>query len=546
MKKSISILIAVFTSLIIFAQATPDKIYGQLFTDIQLQKVFPDGKTFVDCTPKRKPADIMYDYGLANAAGFDLKKFVADNFNLPPTPPVFNYIQQEKDVAVHIKNLWSNLKREADKASPVGAVLEVASSLLPLPYPYIVPGGRFREIYYWDSYFTMLGLKESGETETIRHMVDNFAYLINTYGHIPNGNRSYYVSRSQPPFFSLMVELLAGIDGDKVYAKYYAALKKEYSYWTEGLMNIKPGTAYKRVVMLKDGSVLNRYWDENETPRQESYKEDYETAEAVATEQMKVMRFKDEASMNSFKQNSLSVSYHHLRAGAASGWDFSSRWFADKKTINTIEVTDIVPVDLNCLLFQLETILVKAAGLNKNSFDFNIYSSFAANRQKAIEKYCYNPAVGFYTDYNFISNQKSTFISPAGMFPFSLLKMSAKNLITKGTKAAQVVKKYLLKPGGIVTSVNQTGQQWDSPNGWAPLQWMTILGFEKNGQKELAKEIATRWIKLNTDVYLRTGKLMEKYNVVDTRLEAGGGEYPGQDGFGWTNGVLLALIKKYK
>jgi alpha,alpha-trehalase len=538
MKKIISTLTALLTGLIIFAQATPDKIYGQLFIDVQLQKIFPDGKTFVDCTPKRKPADIMYDYGLARGKGFDLKKFVADNFTLPAAPPAFNYIQQEKNVGDHIKNLWSNLKREADK--PIEG-----SSLLPLPNPYIVPGGRFREIYYWDSYFTMLGLKESGETETIRYMIDNFAYLINTYGHIPNGNRSYYLSRSQPPYFSLMVELLAGIDGDKVYTKYYTALKKEYQYWTEGLVNMKQGTAFKRLVMLDDGSVLNRYWDESETPRQESYKEDYETAEAIATGQMSVMRFKDEASRKLFKENALSTSYHHLRAGAASGWDFSSRWFADKKNIQTIEVTDMIPVDLNCLLFQLETTLAKAASLNKNTLDFNIYSSFATNRQKAIEKYCYNPAVGFYTDYHFSKKERSTFISPAGMFPFSLLKMRNKELIAKGIKAAAVVKRDLLKPGGIVTSVNQTGQQWDAPNGWAPLQWMTIVGFEKCGQKVFAKDIATRWMKLNDDVYQRTGKLMEKYNVVDTKLEAGGGEYPGQDGFGWTNGVLLALMNKY-
>jgi alpha,alpha-trehalase len=538
MKKIINSFLSLLVSTIIFGQATPDKIYGQLFADVQLQKVFGDGKTFVDCTPKRKPADIMYDYGLAKGPGFDLKKFVADNFNLPAAPPVVNNIMQEKDVAEHIKNLWSILKREADKP------LE-GSSLLPLPNPYIVPGGRFREIYYWDSYFTMLGLKESNEIETIRNMIDNFAYLINTYGHIPNGNRSYYLSRSQPPFFSLMVELLAGIDGEKVYAKYYQALKKEHQYWTEGLVNMKQGTAFKRIVMLTDGSVLNRYWDESETPRQESYKEDYETAEAIATEQMSVMRFKDEASGKLFKENSLNTSYHHLRAGAASGWDFSSRWFADKKSIKTIEVTDIIPVDLNCLLFQLETTIAKAARLSKNNIDFNIYNSFAANRQKAIEKYCYNAAVGFYTDYNFNKKEKSTFISPAGMFAFSLLKLGNKELITKGTKAAAVVKRDLLKPGGIVTSVNKTGQQWDAPNGWAPLQWMTIAGFEKCGQKELAKDIATRWIKLNTDVYQRTGKLMEKYNVVDTKLEAGGGEYPGQDGFGWTNGVLLTLIAKY-
>ena len=99
--------------------------------------------------------------------------------------------------------------------------------------------------------------------------------------------------------------------------------------------------------------------------------------------------------------------------------------------------------------------------------------------------------------------------------------------------------------GGVVTTLKQTGQQWDAPNGWAPLQWMTVMGLENYGYNALAVDIAGRWIRLNTAVFERSGKLMEKYNVEDTSLLAGGGEYEGQDGFGWTNGVLLALIKKY-
>ena len=110
---------------------------------------------------------------------------------------------------------------------------------------------------------------------------------------------------------------------------------------------------------------------------------------------------------------------------------------------------------------------------------------------------------------------------------------------------AQTVSDKFLSAGGVVNSLRITGQQWDAPNGWAPLQWMTITGLENYGHHELASVIAGRWIRLNTDVFHRTGKLMEKYDVVDTHLEAGGGEYQGQDGFGWTNGVLLALIRKY-
>src|SRR6187200_108257 len=187
MKKTTLILITLFYFGAISAQTnvqTPDQVYGELFKDVQMSKIFPDGKTFVDCMPKRDPKDIVKDYLAVkknSAIRFSLELFVKENFDLPPAPPTINYIQQEKDVVMHIKNLWGALRREPDKASPVGGGLVGAgSSLLPLPYPYIVPGGRFREIYYWDSYFTMLGLKESGETDMIENMIKNFAYLIET------------------------------------------------------------------------------------------------------------------------------------------------------------------------------------------------------------------------------------------------------------------------------------------------------------------------------------------------------------------------------
>ena len=121
------------------------------------------------------------------------------------------------------------------------------------------------------------------------------------------------------------------------------------------------------------------------------------------------------------------------------------------------------------------------------------------------------------------------------------------NIATKeqAKQVAENITTKFLRRGGVVTTLEATGQQRDAPNGWAPLQWITIKGLENYGYKELAREAAERWIQLNTDVFKRTGKLMEKYNVEDTHLEAGGGEYEGQDGFGWTNGVLLALTGKY-
>jgi alpha,alpha-trehalase len=504
------------------AIATPDKIYGDLFHQVQMNKVFPDGKTFVDCIPKRSPKDIMYDYGLRKGPQFDLKKFVEENFDLPHTPQL-NYITKEKDVVMHIKNLWGVLRRDADISAT--QTVKEGSSLLPLPYPYIVPGGRFREVYYWDSYFTMLGLKESGETEMVENMVKNFAYLINTYGHIPNGNRTYYLSRSQPPFFALMVELLADIKGDSVYISYLPALQKEYTFWMEGADKLATGQAVKRVVKMSDGSIMNRYWDDNPAPRQESYREDIETAEKS-------------------KRNKTEM-YQHLRAGAESGIDFSSRWFADSKSLLTVQTTNYVPVDLNALLYKLELVIAKGGIVIHNDSLAMVFRKRSDKRMLAIDKYCWSKKLNFYTDYNFRTHKQSTIVSPAGLYPFCVYSKNLDYMSLLARRAGMVVKEKLLKDGGIQTTANATGEQWDAPNGWAPLEWMTIWGLDRCGQRELARDIAERWIRLNVDVFKRTGKLMEKYNVADTKLDAGGGEYPGQDGFGWTNGVLLRLIAKY-
>ena len=525
--------------------ATPDKIYDDLFTDIQMAKIYPDGKTFVDLVPKRSPAAIMAEYKKikkAMPADFSLKKFAEDNFEMPASQQL-NYVTREKDVVAHIQALWTVLKRNPDKAIE-------GSSLLPLPNPYIVPGGRFREVYYWDSYFTMLGLKESGETKTIEDMVNNFAYMINTYGHIPNGNRSYYLSRSQPPFFALMVELLAEIKGDAVYATYLPALEKEYQYWMMGSEKLAAGAASQRVVKLSDGTLLNRYWDDLDIPRQESYRQDVETAEQAVKSVLAGKEFKNEKQKERAADEIRREIYRNLRSGAASGWDFSSRWFADKKNISTIQTTQFLPVDLNCLMYQLELTLktayskltsAKSDVTAKNNALAGQYDKRAKDRKKAIEQYCWNETAGIYADYNFLSQKVNDQVNMSGMFPL-FFQVADRARAEKQQKAAI---RDLLKDGGFLTTPLQTGQQWDAPNGWAPLQWIAIIGLEKYGYFDESRQSAERWVKLNKTVFDRTGKLMEKYNVTDLNLDAGGGEYPSQDGFGWTNGVLLALIKKY-
>jgi alpha,alpha-trehalase len=504
----------------VFAQQTPDIIYGQLFKDVQLQRIFPDGKTFVDCTPKRNPKEIVAGYlKLKNnpLVKYTLEGFVKANFDLPINPTNTYQSNANEPIATHIKNLWQVLKRNPDRA------LE-GSSLLPLPNAYIVPGGRFREIYYWDSYFTMLGLQESNEYEMIENMIANFDYLINTYGHIPNGNRSYYLSRSQPPFFSLMVNLLAEKKGNIVYKNYLPSLQKEYDYWMDKTAKTK------HAVTMPDGSILNRYYDADNAPRQESYKEDFDVATKASS------RLYPESQIIKF-QNIC----RDLRSGAESGWDFSTRWFADGKNISTIQTTNLIPVDLNGLLYHLELTLATANKIAGNMQQANSFNALASKRRKAINKYCFNAKSNWYFDYNIATKKQSTIMTAAGISPL-FFNIAAKE---KARAIAKTLQKYFVKPGGIVTSLTTSGQQWDAPNGWAPLQWMAVKGLENYNQTALAKDIANRWVSLNIKVYKETGKLMEKYNVVNINLPAGGGEYEGQDGFGWTNGVLLKMRTIY-
>lgn len=520
---------------------TPDKIYGQLFIDVQMQQVFPDGKTFVDCTPKRKVADIMYQYGMMRGVRQHMQQFIENNFNLPPAPPQLNYIQHEKDIELHIKNLWAVLKRDAD-VSPRWEGNEVdGNSLLPLPYPYVVPGGRFREIYYWDSYFTMLGLKASGEKLLLENMVKNFDYLITRFGHIPNGNRSYYLSRSQPPFFCMMVEMLASIKGNRVYKKYLPSMLKEYAYWMAGADTLKKGESVKHAVKLEDGTILNRYWDENDIPRQESYKQDVETADTAALELAMVIKVASEEQLKEILDRRRNETYRDLRAAAESGWDFSSRWFTDPAKLSSVQTTKIIPVDLNCLLYQLETTIAKALKQNRKTKQALQYTRKATARKKTILQYCWNAEKGFFFDYNYVMNQQSDIITAAGIFPL-FVKIATP---AQAVAVAKTIESTLLKDGGIVTTTNTTGQQWDAPNGWAPLQWIAVNGFKNYNRITLAKTIALRWLSLTEKVYANTGKLMEKYNVEDLSKEAGGGEYPAQDGFGWTNGVYLGLKKLF-
>lgn len=494
----------------------PGELYGDLFEQVQTRSLFQDSKTFADAVPQYNVGLIRQRYEMLDDTTTEgLKDFVVQHFMIPQNEASFK--TDSSSIHQHIQKLWQVLQRPADA--------EKSGTLIPLPNPYIVPGGRFREIYYWDSYFTMLGLQTDGEVETIQHMVDNFAYLIDTYGFIPNGNRTYYLGRSQPPFFAMMVRVLSEEKGDAVLKKYLPQLEKEYKFWMSGRDSIQSGESMARIVKMPDGSILNRYWDNYDTPRPESYREDMETAEKAL-----------EINPNLTKEEV----YRNLRAGAESGWDFSSRWLSKvdgKFSLATIHTTDIIPVDLNALLYNLEKTIAKAAMLAGQKDKSRVYLEKADARREALLKYCWSKADTFFMDYNFRKKALTGQFSLAGMYPLFF------NMATpeQAESSAKVIREKFLKPGGVTTTLYHTGEQWDAPNGWAPLQYITVKALENYDENELATTIRDRWVKLNEDVYSRTYKMTEKYNVEDLTKESGGGEYPTQDGFGWSNGVYQKL-----
>jgi alpha,alpha-trehalase len=317
-----------------------------------------------------------------------------------------------------------------------------------------------------------------------------------------------------------MVNLVTAHEGSSTLLRFLPQLQREYDFWMDGAATLAPGEAHRRSVRLPDGALLNRYWDDRDTPREESWREDVETARAA--------------------DRPPEVVYRNLRAAAESGWDFSSRWLGDGRTLATVRTIEIVPVDLNSLLYSLEQTLANAYRINDQRDLARQYSDHAGKRRRAMHRYLWDPETGAYGDYLWRDKRLTGHLTAATLYPLFAGVATA----GQARSVSRVVERRLLQPDGLATTTVNTGQQWDAPNGWAPLQWIAIEGLNRYGHARLAREIAERWIRENVAYYRATGRLVEKYDVSGDAA-ASGGEYPLQDGFGWTNGVLRRLLALY-
>lgn len=441
-----------------------------------------------------------------------------------------------RDWALEVHSLWKLLSRRvADGA------LEHPEfhTLLPLSEPVMIPGSRFREVYYWDSYWVIRGLLTSKMYETAKGIVTNLISLVDTFGYVLNGARAYYTKRSQPPLLSSMIYDIYKKTGDLNFVKKsLPALLKEHDFWNSGVHSMTVRDAQG------NSHMLSRYFAMWNEPRPESSTIDQETASKL---------------LDDYEKQHL---YREIASAAESGWDFSSRWMRNSSDLTTLAATSILPVDLNSFIMKLELDIAYLANITGDWATSLQFSEFAQTRKLAMNSVLWNEEKGQWFDYWLSTNGTSCKVSDINTWEswnqnknayasnFSPLWIEL--FYSDGALVEKVMKSLqgsgLVCAVGIATSLVNSSQQWDSSNGWAPLQHLIVEGLVKSGLEEarsLAEDIAIKWIRTNYVAYKNSGSMHEKYNVEKCGEFGGGGEYVPQTGFGWSNGVVLAFLEEF-
>jgi alpha,alpha-trehalase len=415
-------------------------------------------------------------------------------------------------------------------AEPADRAALAEPGLLYLPRPYLVPGGRFNEMYGWDSYFILLGLLREGETARARDLVDNFLYEVVHYGGVLNANRTYYLTRSQPPLLGAMVWAVFAATHDRAWlAAARPALEATYRHWTSP-------------PHLIEGIELSRYYDHGEGPAPEVV-----SSERDAAGESHYDRVKDHYRRAAAAHEPVAAYYRAAtdeltpaffkgdRSMRESGFDPSDRFGRFGA-----DVIHFAPVCLNTLLFQLEQQLAQIAATLGSDADAAPWQARAAQRQAAIDRFLWDPAAGLYFDYDFQTARRRA-------YPFATTFWPLAAALASPAQAQRVRGNLPLfeRPGGVMTSVNVSGSQWDAPFGWAPLQLFAVEGLRRYGFAADADRIARAFLSMLVEDFERRGTLVEKYDVERRTSDSAGalrfGYVTNEVGFGWTNGVALEL-----
>lgn len=391
-----------------------------------------------------------------------------------------------KKARAYIADYWKKLERFHPKDD---------ESLLGLPKPYLVPSFDetatfdYNELYYWDSYFMVQGMYDEQHQALVSGILEDLMSLFRRFKVIPNASRTYLMGRSQPPFLTTFIfETYYAFDAGDAWLKEAIELaKQEYSVVWMGTKKPNDRQVYQG---------LSRYYD---------------------------------------------INFLHDLAEAESGWDMTPRF--GRKALNYL------PVDLNALLYKYETDFAKAARIFGDKREAAQWDQTAETRKKTMNDLMWDRIRGLYYDYNFVKQKRGNVSSLAAYFPMWAGMVDEK----QAASMVKALRRFENKGGLTTTDALPIGQyvlgsmptQWAYPNGWAPLQYITIKALERYGYHTDARRIAMKWLKANLAWYNQHGVFLEKYNVVNPEKPPVKGVYPSQTGFGWTNGVFERLCRDY-
>ncbi|MFH4982066.1 hypothetical protein AB6A40_008775, partial [Gnathostoma spinigerum] len=524
--------------------------HGPLLEAVQNAHLFPDSKYFVDMPLKYDPVTTLRDFhdlGREAQNVSKLQEFVDSHFD-PPGFELEEYFPKDwvafpssflkiedyhlRRWALHLHRIWRDLCR---KVKDDVRQHQELYSLLYVPHPFIIPGGRFREFYYWDSFWILKGLLFSEMYDTAKGIIQNLAYMVDNHGFVPNGGRVYYLYRSQPPLLTAMLYDYYLATGDLDFVQeVLPSLEKEYTFWLE-----QRGASFAGDKGEDDHFQFFQYRAEMKMPRPESYREDKELVKDLPTQAEK---------------NRL---WSNVASAAETGWDFSTRWFAQAgpgmHDMSTIRTWSIVPVDLNAFMCINARVLASLFEISGNFPKVDIYQQYYSEAKREMKRLHWNETDGIWYDYNLDTKRHS-----ATYYVSNALPLYAKCYSDEDDVTPHRVYEYLKREGvlnftkGLPTSLAMgSEQQWDKDNAWPPMIHMVIEGFRTTGDKKLmkvAESMATQWLSVTYKSFILTHSMFEKYNVSVKSGESSagsGGEYEVQTGFGWTNGVILDLLDKY-
>jgi alpha,alpha-trehalase len=407
--------------------------------------------------------------------------------------------------------------------------------LLYLPRPYIVPGGRFNEMYGWDSYFILLGLVRDGELTLAKGMTENLLYEIEHYGKVINANRTYALNRSQPPFLTRMILEVYRRVGDSAWLeRALPAIEKYYNFWTRE-PHLTPQTALSRYYSAASGPAPEVVFGERDKEGRSHYDRAREYYRTHKVTEYDVDRYYDRRA-----DKLTELFYSGDVAMRESGFDTSARFGPF-----SVDIINYNPVDLNCLLYRMEMDTAAILTLLDRPREARVWVERAERRATQINRLMWNEEAGLYFDYNFEKQKQSDYRFITTFYPLWAG-------IASQEQAAKVVANLPIfeRAGGLQTSARVTGNQWDAPFGWAPMHVIAVEGMRRYGFNAEADRISRKFLAMALKDFAKHGTIKEKYDVVTGKSDLAGrlkfGYTSNEIGFGWTNAAFLLLLEKLR